>query len=152
MTKLAPLTVVFALLLAVGMVGCSSSNDKPKAESITVVAADSLKGPFTEIGERFKSDNPGASVEFTFGNSADLVLQLAQGTRADVFASGDRNDMVKADQAELVDGKPVDFGGPSYYIAVLKDSANPTLAKKFVDLVTGEYGQKALSEAGIAKP
>ena len=39
-----------------------------------------------------------------------------------------------------------------YPIAVLKDAPKPELAKKFVDLVTGERGQKVLAEAGFAKP
>jgi molybdate transport system substrate-binding protein len=35
---------------------------------------------------------------------------------------------------------------------VLKQSKNQDLAKKFVDLVTGETGQKVLNAAGFAKP
>ena len=40
----------------------------------------------------------------------------------------------------------------TYPIAVLKESKNPELAHKFVDLVTGESGQKVLNAAGFAKP
>jgi molybdate transport system substrate-binding protein len=40
----------------------------------------------------------------------------------------------------------------TYPIAVLKQSKNQDLAKKFVDLVTGEAGQKVLNAAGFAKP
>jgi molybdate transport system substrate-binding protein len=40
----------------------------------------------------------------------------------------------------------------TYPIAVLKQTKNPDLAKKFVDLVNGEAGQKILSAAGFAKP
>ena len=40
----------------------------------------------------------------------------------------------------------------TYPIAVLKQSEHADLAKKFVDLVTGEAGQKILSAAGFAKP
>jgi molybdate transport system substrate-binding protein len=40
----------------------------------------------------------------------------------------------------------------TYPIAVLKEPKNPELARKFVDLVTGESGQKVLSAAGFAKP
>ena len=40
----------------------------------------------------------------------------------------------------------------TYQIAVLKDAPNPDLATKFVDLVTGDYGQRALKKAGFAKP
>jgi molybdate transport system substrate-binding protein len=40
----------------------------------------------------------------------------------------------------------------TYPIAVLKQSTSQELARKFVDLVTGEVGQKALAAAGFAKP
>ena len=40
----------------------------------------------------------------------------------------------------------------TYPIAVLKQSKSADLAHKFVDLVTGEYGQKVLAKAGFAKP
>ncbi len=39
-----------------------------------------------------------------------------------------------------------------YPISVLKQSKNPDLARKFVDLVTGEAGRKVLSAAGFATP
>jgi len=40
----------------------------------------------------------------------------------------------------------------TYPIAVLKGSKNPQLARKFVDLVTGDSGQKVLNAAGFTKP
>lgn len=40
----------------------------------------------------------------------------------------------------------------TYPIAVLKDSGHARLAQRFVELVTGEAGQKALAKAGFAKP
>jgi molybdate transport system substrate-binding protein len=39
-----------------------------------------------------------------------------------------------------------------YPIAVLKHASKPALAQKFVDLVTGETGQKVLNQAGFAGP
>lgn len=39
-----------------------------------------------------------------------------------------------------------------YPIAMLQDSANPELAGKFIDLVTGEAGQQILGAAGFGKP
>jgi molybdate transport system substrate-binding protein len=249
--KISPLVLVFSLLVTVG---CGSSGDDNNANSITVYAAASLKNAFTDIGEQFKKDNPGESVEFIFAGSSDLVTQLAQGAKADVFASADSNNMVKAQQAELLAGAPVDFASNSLtivtapgnpkgvvlfadlnqpglsvvvcasevpcgsatekverathvelkpvseessatdvlnkvtsgqadagvvyvtdalaagdkvaavnfvessvavntdQIAVLKDAPSPDLAKKFVDLVAGDYGQNVLSKAGFAKP
>ncbi len=40
----------------------------------------------------------------------------------------------------------------TYPIAVLEQSTQPELARTFVDLVTGEAGQKVLNAAGFAKP
>jgi molybdate transport system substrate-binding protein len=235
--------------------GCGSS-EQPAAENqkIVVFAAASLKKTFTDIGEQFKTENPGASVEFSFAGSSDLVTQLTQGAQADVFASADTKNMDKAAQAGLLAGDPVNFasnaltiavapGNPkkiaslkdltqqglnvvvcapqvpcgsatqkveqaagvtlnpvseessvsdvlnkvttgqadaglvyvtdakgasdkvaavsfpeavgavnTYPIAVLKESKTPELAREFVDLVTGESGQKVLNAAGFAKP
>jgi molybdate transport system substrate-binding protein len=232
--------------------GCGSS--PPATGQIIVFAAASLKKTFTEIGERFNTENPGTSIEFNFAGSSDLVTQLTQGASADVFASADTKNMDKAAQEGLLAGGPVNFasntlviavapGNPkkitsfadlakpdlsvvtcapqvpcgsatknveratgvtlqpvseessvsdvlnkvttgqadaglvyvtdakgagdkvtavpfpesadavnTYPIAVLKQSENPDLASKFVDLVTAEGGQEILSQAGFAKP
>jgi len=246
-------------ILAVGGCGttekASPTGTEPGKEStIVVFAAASLKKAFTEIGERYQTDNPGSGVEFSFAGSADLVSQLTQGAPADVFASADTKNMDKVGAAGLLSGTPVDFaansleivvapGNPKkvtslqdlarpglsvvtcaaqvpcgsatkkveqasgvtlnpvseesqvsdvlnkvvtgqadaglvyvtdvmgagdkvigvpfpesagavnrYPIAVLKDSQSPAAARKFVDLVTGDAGQKILSAYGFAKP
>lgn len=253
--------IAAALLICV-VSGCGSSNQasSPSAPGTTgggkliVFAAASLKKAFTDIGEQFKTANPGSDLEFSFAGSSDLVTQLTQGAPADVFASADTKNMDKAAQAGLLAGNPVNFasntltivvapGNPkkiasfkdltqpglsvvvcapqvpcgsatqkveqatgvqlnpvseesqvtdvltkvtsgqadaglvyvtdaqgagnkvtavafpeaagavnTYPIAVLKQSKNPELARKFVDVVTGEAGQKVLSAAGFAKP
>ncbi len=255
---------VAATLLVFMVSGCGSSNEasSPSSSStssagggkLIVFAAASLKKSFTEIGEQFKTDNPGSDIEFSFAGSSDLVTQLTQGAPADVFASADTKNMDKAAQADLLAGDPVNFasntltivaapGNPkkiasfkdlaqpglsvvvcapqvpcgsatekvekatgvqlnpvseesqvtdvlnkvttgeadaglvyvtdaqgagdkvtavtfpesaeavnTYPIAVLKQSENQELAGKFVDLVTGEAGQKVLNAAGFAKP
>ena len=251
-----------AALLLLSLSGCGSSGQPaatsttaaPASGKIIVFAAASLKKSFTEIGEQFKPDNPGASVEFSFAGSSDLVTQLTQGASADVFASADVKNMDKAALAGLLAGGSVNFasntltiavapGNPkkigsfrdlskpgldvvvcapqvpcgsatqkvaqdagvklvpvseessvtdvlnkvtsgqadaglvyvtdaigvgdkvtavsfpeaagavnTYPIALLKGAKNPDLSRKFVDLVTGEAGQKVLSAAGFAKP
>ncbi|MDT5208477.1 MAG: molybdate transport system substrate-binding protein [Mycobacterium sp.] len=260
--KQSRLLAVFCAVLLALISGCGSANKTPAGSSTTasagakiiVFAAASLKKTFTDIGEQFKTDNPSASVEFSFAGSSDLVTQLTQGAPADVFASADTKNMDKAAQAGLLAGDPVNFasntltiavapGNPkkiasfkdltqqglnvvvcapqvpcgsatqkveqatgvtlnpvseesavtdvlskvttgqadagivyvtdaigagdkvasvafpeaagavnTYPIAVLKGSKNPELARKFVDLVTGESGQKVLTAAGFAKP
>ena len=256
------LPALFCVLSLALISGCGPSNQPPARSSTTasagakiiVAAAASLKKSFTDIGEQFKTENPGASVEFSFAGSSDLVTQLTQGAPADVFASADTKNMDKAAQAGLLAGDPVNFASNTLTIAVapanpkkiasfkdltqaglnvvvcapqvpcgsatqkveqatgvklnpvseessvsdvlnkvttgqadaglvyvtdaigaggkvasvalpeaagavntcpiavLKESKNPQLARKFVDLVTGETGQKVLSAAGFTKP
>ena len=251
-----------AAVIGLAVAGCGSSDETSSPSSseaagngkLIVFAAASLKTPFTDIGERFKTDNPGSDIEFSFAGSSDLVTQLAQGAPADVFASADTKNMGKAAEADLVAGDPVNFatntltivtapGNPkkvasfkdlaapglsvvacapqvpcgsatekvekatgvqlnpvseesqvtdvlgkvtsgqadaglvyvtdaqgagdkvtavpfpesadavnTYPIAVLEQSTQPELARAFVDLVTGEAGQKVLTAAGFAKP
>jgi molybdate transport system substrate-binding protein len=247
--------LVIAALTLLLISGCSSTEQPATSNAkIIVFAAASLKKTFTDIGEQFKAENPGSSVEFSFAGSSDLVTQLTQGANADVFASADTKNMDKAAQAGLLTGDPVNFasntltiavapGNPkkivsfkdltqqglnvvvcapqvpcgsatqkieratgiplapvseesavtdvlnkvetgqadaglvyvtdakgggdkvasvpfpeaagavnTYPIAVLRESKSQVLAGKFVDLVTGEAGQKVLSAAGFAKP
>jgi len=234
--------------------GAPSPTSAAEGGKLMVFAAASLKNSFTDIGEQFKTDNPGTDIEFSFAGSSDLVTQLTQGAPADVFASADTKNMDKAVQAGLLAGDPVNFasntltivvapdnpkkiasfsdltqpglavvvcapqvpcgsatekveqttgvqlnpvseesqvtdvlnkvttgqgdvglvyvtdakgaGGKvaevpfpesaeavnTYPIAVLKESAEPDLAQKFVDAVTGAAGQKVLNAAGFAKP
>ncbi|MGE5698429.1 MAG: molybdate ABC transporter substrate-binding protein [Candidatus Sericytochromatia bacterium] len=123
-----------ALALAVAAVtltnGCGTQG--PASDKIVVFAAASLKMSFTEIGERFKTDNPSASVEFSFAGSSDLATQLSQGAYADVFASADSNNMTKAADAGLVAGDPVNFASNTLTIAV--PPGNPENIASFRDL------------------
>ena len=102
------------------------------AGKIMVFAAASLKKSFTEIGERFKTENPGTSVEFNFAGSSDLVTQLTQGATADVFASADTKNMDKAAQEGLLGKGPVNFASNTLVIAVAP--GNPRKITSFADL------------------
>ncbi len=62
----------------------------------------------------------------------------------DALGAGDKVTTVKfAEAAGAVN---------TYLIAVLKSTPHADLAQEFVDLVTGEAGQKILSQAGFGKP
>jgi len=54
---------------------------------ITVFAAASLTGSFTDLGKAFDSAHPGTTVAFSFGASSTLAMQITSGAPADVFAS-----------------------------------------------------------------
>lgn len=122
-----------ALMLAAGLLVAGCGTDKPAGgQHLVVFAAASLKQSFTQIGEQFKTDNPGATVEFSFAGSSDLVTQLTQGAKADVFASADTKNMDKAAQAGLLAGNPVNFATNTLTIAVAP--GNPKGITTFGDL------------------
>jgi molybdate transport system substrate-binding protein len=130
--RLAAIAVLTTLVLA----GCGTSDEAAPAGgtggTLTVFAAASLKKSFTEIGEQFKTDNPGTDVEFTFAGSSDLVTQLTQGAPGDVFASADTTNMDKAAKAGLLAGAPVDFAANTLTIVVAP--GNPKKVGSFKDL------------------
>ena len=109
-----------------------SSSSKPEAKTLTVYAAASLTGTFTEIGKKFEAAHEGVTVKFSFGGSSDLVAQIQQGAPADVFASADTKNMDKATGDDLVDGDPVDFATNTLEIAVPPD--NPAGVTSLQDL------------------
>lgn len=129
MRRIAALGLCPALLTV--FLGCSA-DPTTSPQTITVFAATSLRRPFTEMGERFATDHPGAVVEFSFAGSSDLVTQLTQGAPADVFASADRTTMDKAVKADLLAGDPVDFAANTLTIAVAP--GNPKKVTSFEDL------------------
>lgn len=124
--------IVAACALTVALVSGCGSGTEASSGSLTVFAAASLKSTFTEIGERFEAANPGASVEFSFAGSSDLVTQLSQGATADVLATADTRNMDKAAQAGLLGSPPVIFASNTLTIAVAPD--NPKGISAFRDL------------------
>jgi molybdate transport system substrate-binding protein len=90
-------TLTIAGLAVVALAGCSSSSSSstpsvsssPSASTgaITVFAAASLTGTFTELGKQFEAAHPGDTVKFSFGPSSGLATEITSGAPADVFAS-----------------------------------------------------------------
>ena len=142
----------------------STTTEAPAEESaqgdITVFAAASLTDAFTELGTTFESDNPDASVEFSFGASSALREQILAGAPVDVFASANTSNM-----DQVVDGgaasDPEDFVTNLLEIAVpagneagvtgLDDFANADLLVGLCaeDVPCGEFGREALANAGV---
>src|SRR4029077_18759484 len=121
--------VIAAGLAAVAVAGCSSSgsggsasgaSSSPSAAStgtITVFAAASLMGTFTQLGKQFEAAHPGDTVKFSFGPSSGLATEITSGAPADVFASAAPANMatvVKAGDAT----SPQDFAKNTAEVAV----------------------------------
>ena len=104
--------------------------------TLTVFAAASLKATFTEIGQTFQEQNPGATVTFNFAGSSDLVTQLTSGAPADVFAAADQKNMTKAVDGGVIDGTAVNFA--SNTLTIVTQPGNPKGITGFADLTASD--------------
>jgi molybdate transport system substrate-binding protein len=73
------------------------SSTAPAALSgkVTVLAASSLTGTFTQLGRQFEAAHPGVTVTFSFGASSTLAQQINADAPADVFASASPKNMTQ---------------------------------------------------------
>jgi molybdate transport system substrate-binding protein len=70
--------------ICVVLAGCG--DHAPVDGEITVFAATSLTGAFTDIGRAFEEAHQGAKVRFNFAASSALAQQMENGELTDVFA------------------------------------------------------------------
>ncbi|TEA79930.1 molybdate ABC transporter substrate-binding protein [Allopusillimonas ginsengisoli] len=146
-----------AIFAAMGLHGQAS------AEDLVVAAASSLTNAFTEIGEQFQKDNPGAKVLNTFSASGKLAAQVVEGAPIDVFASADQKAMDKA-----LDGGSIDAASRKDFVrnqvVLIVPAQDPLNIKSVKDLgsdkVTrvafgnpasvpvGRYTQASLEQSG----
>jgi molybdate transport system substrate-binding protein len=129
--------VILAALAAVAAAGCSSSSSaastsgSPSTGTITVFAAASLMGTFTQLGKQFEAAHKGATVKFSFGPSDGLAAEITSGAPADVFASASAKTMdtvVSAGDA----ASPQDFARNVMEVAVPPN--NPANVTSVTDL------------------
>jgi molybdate transport system substrate-binding protein len=105
----------------------------PSAQhTLTVFAAASLTEAFGAIGRLFEQRHPEVSVRFNFAGSQVLATQLAQGARADVFASADRRWMRYAAENRLLAGAPSTFARNR--LVVVLPRSNPAGIERLQDL------------------
>jgi len=119
--------VAVALLLA----ACASPGAAAIPKTLTVFAASSLLGAFTEIGKAFEAANPGLAVAFNFDGSQSLRTQLEQGAVADVFASANQKEMDALATQSLISNSQVFVANQ---LAVILPKANPANVQTLNDL------------------
>jgi molybdate transport system substrate-binding protein len=138
------------LALALVLTGCGDK--KAEGASLTVFAATSLTGAFTDIGRAFEQANPGTKVTFNFAASSALAEQMDSHQLPDVFASADTKHMrqrpaeVFAHNRLVIATKP---GNPRHIkrLADLADAGIVSLCGP--DAPCGAYAAQALSTAGV---
>jgi len=109
------------------------STATPAPRTLTVFAAASLTGSFTEIGKDFEAANPGVTANFNFAGAQVLSTQIIQGAAADVFASANHTYMDNLVTANLVaQGTPKDF--VTNVLEVILPPNNPANLQTLQDL------------------
>jgi len=86
--------------------------------TVTVFAAASLTGTFTQLGKDFEAANPGVTVKFNFGGSDALAASIVSGAPADVFAAASTATMNTVTKAGDAAGTPTVFVKNRLEIAV----------------------------------
>lgn len=77
--------------------GSDAAVSPPTGErTLTVLAASSLTGLFTDLAAQYEQANPGLHIALSFGSSSTLAQQIAQGAPAQVFASASTKAMTDA--------------------------------------------------------
>jgi molybdate transport system substrate-binding protein len=122
---------VLAFLGIAALVSCGGSSDSDPS-ALTVFAASSLTGAMPKIVDAFKSEYPDSDIEVSFGSSSDLAIQIIEGAPFDVFASADRTNMSKVEEANLVNASATMFASNTF--AVIVEKGNPLDIASLTDL------------------
>lgn len=141
------LATAAAAATAFALAACASGPTEPAASTeprasadglsgeLTIYAAASLGGAFDELAAQFEAAHPGVDVlPITYDGSSVLATQLIEGAVADVFASADRKNLAKVDEAGLAEAS-VDFATNVLEIAVAP--GNPLGIDGLDDLADG---------------
>ncbi|WP_199440174.1 molybdate ABC transporter substrate-binding protein [Umezawaea beigongshangensis] len=140
---------------------CGSAGTAPAASAVTVFAAASLTGTFTELGEDFEAANPGTRVVLNFGGSSALAQQIDRGAPADVFAAAAPVNMQQVVDGVGTAGTPTTFARNRLQIAVPRGNpggitgladfgnADATIALCAEQVPCGAAAEKVFEAAGV---
>lgn len=91
-------------LALVALALCTAGSARAESPGVSVAAAASLKPVLDELVTIFQGHEPGSAVRVTYGASATLLAQLANGAPFDLFLSADREEPTRAVERGLADG------------------------------------------------
>jgi molybdate transport system substrate-binding protein len=121
---------VAALLLVFG--AACGGGDTEGGDQLTVLAAASLTGSFTELADRFEQEHPGVAVNLAFDSSTTLATQVVDGAPGDVLATADGTSMEIVVDAGAEESAPVEFATNTVVLVV--PAGNPADVASLSDL------------------
>ncbi len=151
------------LILALLLAGCApmrAPSAEPAGETLTVMAAASLKDAFEQMAVDFAVERPQTTLIFNFAGSQQLAQQLAEGAPGDVFASANQRQMANAiESGRVAMGAPAIFARNRLVVAIPADNhaaieSLQDLARPGIKLVlaaeavpAGQYALEFLAKA-----
>lgn len=153
-------SLLFFLLTALFVWGCSSPEAAPEKVEILLSAAASLAEPLQEIKKDFEAEHQNVTISINLGASGTLQKQIEQGAPADLFWSAGKGQMDALEkQSLLLEGTRRDAAVNQLVLIVpadkeLKLKAFPDLATPDVKKIglgtpetvpAGKYAQEALT-------
>ncbi len=124
---------VFLALLVLAGCGGTSGADSAAPQELTILAASSLTGAFSDLATAFEAQNDGVTVLLNFASSAQLAAQLREGATADLFASANPAQMEAVVDAGLVTGGATDLFAANR-LAIIVPAGNPARIAALEDL------------------
>jgi molybdate transport system substrate-binding protein len=160
MRRVCPLmTALLAFGLMLAMQGGMRASEVPRIQgALTIFTAASLTDAFKEMAAEIEKTNPGTKLTFNFAGSPTLRTQLAQGARADVFASADEPNMSGAEKDGTILSEPQIFARNMLVVIVpaknlagihtLQDLAKPNIKLVLTnkEVPAGNYARQALEK------
>ena len=131
--KLALVLALVAPIASLSACGDDSNASGGDSTTITVLAAASLTGTFTDLAHQFEQDHPGVKVRLAFDSSATLAQQAVDGAPADVLATADTATMDSAKDALASD--PTVFATNT--MVLVTPQSNPAGITTFKDIDGG---------------
>ena len=125
--------LALGISLCLTATGCGG--DEPAQlykRTLTVLAASSLTGTFTDLAAQFEADYPGVRVKLVFDSSATLAQMASQQAPGDVLATADQRTMDEAKSQGGIRDDATEFATNVLVLAVPKD--NPAKIRTFADL------------------
>jgi molybdate transport system substrate-binding protein len=154
--------VIVVRLLTWTMGGAIAGEVSRIQGELTIFTAASLTEAFKEMAAQIEPANPGTKLTFNFAGSPTLRTQLAQGARADVFASADEPNMYGAERDGTITGEPRIFARNLLVVVLpannragiktLQDLAKPKMKLVLTnkDVPVGNYARQALEKMNQA--
>jgi molybdate transport system substrate-binding protein len=118
------------------------------AQPLAVAADASLGGALPELVRGFEAAHPGVSVRLVLGASGLLLEQIAEGAKADVFASADADTLARGIERHLLRAEGQrEFATSALVLVVPRELDSPV--QRLTDLARPEVRRIAIGRAAV---